>query len=145
MTYPDRFFPDADEARIVAAIRAFERRTSGEIRVHVERHLRRPPVDEAVRVFERLGMDATAERNGVLILLAPEEHAYAIIGDRGIDAVTPAGFWDEARDAMRPRFAAGDFVGGLEVGIALAGEALAEHFPYRDDDVNELPDEISYG
>lgn len=145
MTYPDRFFADADEARIVAAIRAFERRTSGEIRVHVEHHLRRPPVDEAIRVFERLGMDATEQRNGVLILLAPEEHAFAIIGDAGIDAVTGGGFWNGARDAMRPLFAAGDFVGGLIRGIEIAGEALAEHFPYRDDDVNELPDEISYG
>ena len=144
-SYPDRFFPDADEARIVAAIRAFERRTSGEIRVHVERHLRRPPVDEAVRVFERLGMDATAQRNGVLILLAPGERAFAIVGDAGINAVTGPGFWDGARDAMRPHFAAGDYVAGLEAGIALAGEALATHFPLLDDDVNELPDDISYG
>lgn len=145
MSSAERYFSDADEERVIAAIRAFERRTSGEIRVHVERHLRRPPVHEAVRVFERLGMDATQLRNGVLILLAPGERAFAIIGDAGIDAVTSESFWDEARDAMRPHLAAGEYVRGLEVGIAIAGEALAAHFPIQDDDVNELPDDISYG
>lgn len=144
MFYPRFIFDEEQEARIVAAIRAFERRTSGEIRVHVEHKLRRPPVDEAARVFEALGMAETRERNGVLILLAPGQRAFAIVGDRGIDAVTADDFWDGASAAMRPHFAAGDYVAGLEAGIRIAGEALAEHFPYRDDDVNELPDDISY-
>jgi uncharacterized membrane protein len=39
--------------------------------------------------FERLGMAATAERNGVLILVAPESQSFAVIGDRGIDERLP--------------------------------------------------------
>ena len=35
-------------------------------------------------------------------------------------------------------------VGGMSGGIALIGERLRDHFPHRDDDVNELPDDISY-
>ena len=145
MTYPERIFTEDEEARIVDAIRAFEARTSGELRVHVEHRLRRPPLDEAIRVFAALEMNLTAERNGVLLLLAPAQRSFAIFGDVGIDAVTPPGFWDAAAAAMRSPFAEGRFVEGLTEGIRLAGEALAEHFPRRDDDVNELPDEISYG
>ena len=145
MFYPRFVFDEAQEARIIAAIRAFERRTSGEIRVHVEHKLRRPPLDEAARVFEALGMTETRERNGVLLLLAPGQKAFAIVGDSGIDAVTAADFWAGASAAMRPYFAVGDYVTGLEEGIRIAGEALAAHFPYREDDVNELPDDISYG
>ena len=37
------------------------------------------------------------------------------------------------------------FVDGLESGIGMIGEKLRKHFPYRSDDVNELPDDISYG
>ena len=39
-------------------------------------------------------------------------------------------------------FKQGDITEGLGKGIRMAGEALATHFPYRKDDVNELSDEI---
>ena len=144
MDYPRTVFSQAEEAEVLAAIRALERRTSGEIRIHVEHRLRRPPLDEAKRVFAALGMHRTAERNGVLILLAPGQRAFAIFGDEGIDAVTDEDFWESTARAMRPHFARGAYVAGLVAGIREAGEALAAHFPYRDDDVNELPDDISY-
>jgi len=145
MFYPERIFSSAQEAEIVAAIRTFERRTSGEMRVHVEHRLRRPPVDEAVRVFEALGMQHTQARNGVLILLAPDQKAFSIFGDIGINEVTSDTFWSEACSSMKPFFATGDYVEGLKKGIAIAGEALAQHFPWQEGDINELPDEISYG
>lgn len=144
MFYPKHAFDQTEEAAIVNAIRAFELRTSGEIRVHVEHKLRRPPVDEAARVFERLGMTETRDRNGVLILLAPGQKAFAIVGDSGIDAVTPPDFWESTSATMRPYFAKAEYVAGLVEGIRMAGEALATHFPYREDDTNELPDDISY-
>ncbi len=144
MFYPRFVFTPSQEAEIVGAIRAFERRTSGEIRVHVEQKLRRPPLDEAKRTFESLGMTDTAARNGVLILIAPAQKAFAIVGDAGIDAVTGDDFWEGAANAMRPLFANGEYTEGLTRGIAIAGEALAEHFPYQTDDLNELPDDISY-
>ena len=144
MFYPTQVFTPEQEAAILTAIRAFERRTSGEIRVHIEHRLRRPPMDEAVRVFHALGMQHTAQRNGVLLLLAPAQRSFAIYGDTGINARTVKGFWDEAARAMQPHFAKGDFVAGLVAGIAIAGEALAAHFPWQEGDVNELPDEISY-
>ncbi len=144
MFYPAHVFSADEEAEIVAAIRRFELRTSGEIRVHVEHRLRRPPEDEAVRVFGSLSMQHTAERNGVLFLLAPGQRAFAVYGDEGIDAVTPDDFWTRTCEAMQPHFAAGEFVTGLTTGITIAGEAMATYFPYRDGDVNELPDDISY-
>lgn len=145
MFYPQRIFTSAQEEEIVAAIRSFERRTSGEMRVHVEHRLRRPPFDEAVRVFEALEMQHTQARNGVLILLAPDQKAFSIFGDVGINEVTSDTFWEETCAAMKPFFAKGEYVQGLITGIAIAGEALAEHFPWQEGDVNELPDEISYG
>ncbi|MFK8056999.1 MAG: TPM domain-containing protein [Saprospiraceae bacterium] len=145
MFYPERIFTSAQEEEIVAAIRTFERRTSGEMRVHVEHRLRRPPVDEAIRVFEALRMQQTQARNGVLILLAPEQKSFSVFGDIGINEVTSDTFWEETCTAMQPFFAKGEYVQGLIKGIAIAGEALAEHFPWQEGDINELPDEISYG
>ena len=79
---PDDFVKGLDGVRIVAAIREAEDRSRGEIRVHVAEG----PVDDARAAaqadFERLGMTATAERNGVLILVAPESQAFAVVHSR---------------------------------------------------------------
>ncbi|RMG43183.1 MAG: TPM domain-containing protein [Acidobacteria bacterium] len=125
------------------AIAAAERRTSGEIRVHLAAGGEGEIMERAARTFEQLGMTATRERNGVLFYVDVPARRIAILGDAGIHERVPEGFWDEVLSRVRERFAEGRFGKGLAEGIALAGEALAEHFPHRPDDVNELPDQIS--
>jgi uncharacterized membrane protein len=140
---PDTFLTPAEETKVLEAIAEFERRTSGEIRVHLAASAGADIMATARRVFEKLGMTATQERNGVLFFVAVEKHRFAVIGDAGIDQVVPDGFWDVVVDHVRERFRAQDVAGGLITGIHMAGKALAEHFPVAPDDVNELPDEIS--
>ena len=134
--------PPIERERVQAAIVAAEQRTSGEIRVLVLRASVDAPVAEARRQFDRLGMSATAERNGVLILLAPRSHAYAVIGDLGIHERCGDAFWQELAAAMGEAFKRGDFTAGLVLGVERAGELLAAHFPRRPDDRNELPDSM---
>ncbi len=129
---------------MIAAIRAAEARTSGEIRVHVERRCAGSATASAERWFRRLGMDATAERNGILFYVAVDDRAFAIVGGAGIHAKVGDPFWETLRDAMRDAFAKGEPAAGLKRAIDEAGLRLAEHFPRRGDDRNELPDEISY-
>lgn len=131
-----------DDERIVAAIAAAEQRTSGEIRVVVARERSEDPVASAQRHFERLGMTKTAERNGVLVFLCPHAQTFAVIGDRGIHEKCGQEFWTELAAAMSAHFKAGDFTGGLVLGIERAGALLATHFPRRPDDRNELPDTL---
>ena len=140
-----KFFSKDEETLIVDSIRRAELATSGEIRVHVEVGAEAPAISVAKRVFHQLGMDKTADRNGVLILLEVDRREFAIIGDEGIDKVVPASFWDSTRDVMQTHFRAGDFARGIELAVAEVGDQLKAYFPYRSDDVNELPDEISYG
>ena len=119
--------------------------TSGEIRVHIERRCKGEVLDRGAYLFEKLGMHKTVRRNGVLFYLAVDDHKFAILGDAGINAVTPEDFWDRIKENMQEEFRAGRFAEGLEAGIREAGKELKEHFPYLDDDVNELPDDISFG
>ena len=142
-THPHHFFAREEKKRIAQAIAAAEAKTSGEIRVHVEAESGGDPVARAQEVFARLGMDRTAARNGVLIYLAVRERRFAIIGDSGIDKVVPPGFWEETKEVMAGYFRKGKFVAGVAHGIESAGMHLAEYFPRRADDVNELTDEIS--
>lgn len=138
------FFTPEQQETIVRAIAEAEHSTSGEIRVHVETSCKVNVLDEAAWLFKKVGMHKTADRNGVLIYLALKERSFAIIGDSGINAVVPAGFWDAVRDHMQQRFSEGLFSEGLAEGVKMAGEKLREHFPRSKDDVNELTDAISF-
>lgn len=137
------FLTEADEADIVAAIRAAERETSGEIRVHIEASSEKDHFERAKDVFRELKMDATDLKNGVLIYMAVNDRHFVICGDKGIDAVVPDDFWDCTKDAMQDHFRRGDFKAGLIAGILRAGEKLREFFPWQEGDSDELSNEIS--
>lgn len=141
----EKFFTQEQKDQIVAAIEEAELSTSGEIRVHVENRCKEDVLDRAAYWFKKLSMHKTEQRNGVLFYLAVVDHKFAIIGDAGINAVTPDNFWDEIKEQMLDKFKEQKFSEGLSLGIMKAGKALKEHFPYQSDDVNELSNDISFG
>jgi len=138
------FFSEEQQAQILAAVREAEMETSGEIRVHIESSLKGDVLDRAAWLFKKLGMHKTADRNGVLFYLAVSDRKFAIIGDAGINAKVHAGFWDDISELLMKDFKEGKFTEGLSAGILLAGKHLKINFPHKPDDVNELPDEISF-
>ncbi|RDI16014.1 TPM domain-containing protein [Flavobacterium sp. AG291] len=139
------FLTSADEEAIVAAIQQAEKNTSGEIRVHIENHSEKPPLERAQEVFYQLEMHNTAMRNGVLFYVGINDRSFAIIGDEGIDKAVENDFWDCTKDVIINHFKEKRFKDGLVAGILRAGERLKTYFPYADDDKNELPDTISKG
>jgi uncharacterized membrane protein len=137
------FLAQLDQERIVAAIGDAERRTSGEIRVHVQPRVTGGELRHvAERTFERLGMTKTALRNGVLLFIASEERQFMILGDQGIDEKVPAGFWDDIAAKLTTRFKNAEFTDGIVDAITAAGEQLREFFPRADNDVDELSNAI---
>jgi len=139
------YFNKEDKEQISEAIREAERNTSGEIRVHIEGTCREEVMDRAAYLFEKLEMHKTALRNGVLFYLSMKDQKFAILGDVGINRVTPENFWEEIKETMLEQFRMGQYAAGLSEGIKMAGEQLKEHFAYQEDDVNELSDDISFG
>lgn len=138
-------FTDEDKKAIVKAIKEAEFHTSGEIQVHIEKKCREDVLDRASKIFAGLNMHETKERNGVLFYLAVEDKKFAILGDKGINSQVPDNFWNEIKERMQQKFRTGNFTEGLCEGILDAGKALKAHFPYDSDDINELPDDISFG
>lgn len=139
------FIGKQGKLRIEQAIKEAELDTSGEIRVHIESKCPSDPLQRAVYVFNYLKMYNTAARNGVLIYVAVESRMFAIIGDAGINKVVPDNFWNSIKDKMGEAFSQGRYVEGLAQAVKEAGESLKQYFPYRTDDINEQPDEISFG
>jgi uncharacterized membrane protein len=142
---PSQFFNEEQKKNITDAIKEAELNTSGEIRVHIESDCKSDVLDRATYIFEKLAIHKTELRNGVLFYLSINDRKFAILGDAGINAVTPDNFWEEIKETVINHFKKNEFDLGLSTGIKMAGEALKKHFPYQKDDVNELSDEISFG
>lgn len=132
-----------DEHEVIEAIRLAEKETSGEIRVHIEKHSNADHFKRATEIFHELDMHKTKQRNGVLIYLAMDDRQFVVLGDEGINAVVGDGFWDSTKDAMQSHFKNAEFKRGLVDGIARAGEQLQRFFPWEEGDTDELSNEIS--
>ena len=137
-------FTELEQEQISNAIAEAEKATSGEIRIAIEEHCEGDAFEQATSYFNKLGMDKTSRRNGVLIFLAYADHKFAIIGDKGINKVVPEDFWETTKVAMKAHFTAGNLAQGIIAGVVLAGEQLAHFFPSQHDDINELPNHIIY-
>jgi len=140
------FLSKLDHDRIIEAIRRAESKTSGEIRVYIQRgKFETDPVMLAQKKFQRLGMYKTRERNAVLIFVAPRAHKFAVVGDQAIHEKCGEQFWQHVVDEMRVHFQNEKFSHALTEAINEVGKVLATHFPRTSANTNELPDEIIEG
>jgi len=139
------FFTKDQRDDVKQAIMNAELDTSGEIRVHIDSKCKGEVMDRAYEVFNKLKIHKTERRNGVLFYLAIKNRKFAIIGDEGINKVVPDDYWEALKLEMLDAFREEKFTDGLVDGITSIGSYLKKHFPYQTDDVNELPDEISFG
>jgi uncharacterized membrane protein len=140
-----KYFTAENQLQIANAIRVAEMNTSGEIRLHIEKYCKGDVLDQAAYVFGKLEMHKTKLRNGVLFYLAVEDHKFAILGDAGINQKVPEDFWDKTKELVLSKFREGNITEGLTSGILMAGEQLKAHFPYLENDKNELTNDISFG
>jgi uncharacterized membrane protein len=140
------FLSKLEHDRIVQAIRDAESKTSGEIRIYIQRgkfHL--DPLLAAQKKFHQLAMDKTDARNAVLIFVAPRAHKFAVIGDQAIHEKCGEQFWQRVVDLMREHFQNQHFSDAIVQAINEAGKALARYFPRTSTSPNELPDDVIEG
>ncbi|MEP6810181.1 MAG: TPM domain-containing protein [Chthoniobacterales bacterium] len=137
------FLARLDHQRISGAIAAAELKTSGEIRVYIQRgETADDPLVLAQKKFLEFGMEKTAERNAILILVAPRARKFAVVGDEAVHQKCGEQFWQELVASMRVHFQQEKFTDALVEAIESAGQLLAAHFPRRPGDLNQLPDGV---
>ena len=141
-------FPPESRRRIAAKIAEEERQHSGEIVFVVEPHLEPLALlrgmsarQRAIDLFSSLRVWDTEHNCGVLIYLLLAERRIEIVADRGVDAHVGAKAWEKLCAAMGRDFAQGRFEEGVFAVIEEVSSHLKTHFPRREDDRNELPDE----
>jgi uncharacterized membrane protein len=139
---PHHFLKAVDHDRIVQAIAAAEKRTSGEIRVFISRHKTSDALHAAGLCFTKLQMTRTPLRNAVLIFIAPVSHQFAVVGDTAVHAKCGDNFWHEVVEGMEPSLKRGEFTEALVHGVEKVAALLAAHFPPSADGRNNLPDAV---
>lgn len=101
--------------------------------------------EQAVQGFFQQGLYKTREATGVLFFISLFERRVWVLADQGIN--------EKISQESLQTYAA-DIAKGIKEGraaealcqeIRRAGTVLAEHFPVRDDDINELPDQVMHG
>ena len=138
------FLSKLEHDQIVESIREAESKTSGEIRVVIQRgKLKSDPLLAAQKKFHRLDMHKTRERNAVLIFVAPRVYQFAVVGDQAIHEKCGEQFWQSVVERMRAHFQTEKFSHALVEAIQEIGSVLARHFPKSSTDKNELPNEIA--
>lgn len=136
------FIKSLDLEKIKQAIADAEEKSSGEIRVVITRKKVEDPLDEAKKEFVKLKMDRTRDRNGVLILFAPETQKFAVWGDIAVNEKCGTDYWRGIVDLMIPLLKENRFTEAIILAVEKIGSVLTEHFPRKPDDTNELSDDV---
>jgi putative membrane protein len=96
----------------------------------------------AMQQFLAHGLHLTQARTGVLIFAALADHQVEVIADEGIHACVSPEVWADAVAALTNGLRRNQPVEGMQQAIALCGQVLAEQFPPRPADINEVPDRL---
>jgi uncharacterized membrane protein len=141
------FVNDDELLRITNKIKECEKRTAGEICVSIKEQRSilqwRKPVDLlAKKEFARMGIGKTRDKTGVLIYILLKERRFFILADAAINKKVKENTWHIIKDGMQDLFKKGNFAQGILHGVEEVGKVLAEHFPVKPDDMNEISDRI---
>ena len=140
------FINQLDHDRIVEAIREAESKTSGQIRIYIQRgEVKGDPLESARKKFAELRIHETKDRNGVLIFVAPRAHKLAVIGDQGIHEECGDALWQSVVSRMTDHFTNERFTDAIVDAIQELGAVLSRHFPRQPGSKNELPDDVIEG
>jgi uncharacterized membrane protein len=142
-----QYLKEEDFSTISSEIGEAEKKTSGEIRVSIREkpgmlQMNKQISSIAASEFKRLKMNKTRDRTGILFFLLLSEKKFHIVADSGIHEKVGQKVWDSIRDEMQSKFREGNFCDGITLGIRRAGSVLAENFPIKHDDTNELPNDV---
>ena len=113
-------------------------------RLIVSKKLMKKKVNErAIRYFMESGIANTRERTGILIFMSLLERRVELLSDKGISKKIPQNKWEAIIQHIITGIKARRFSDHIIEAISRCGNLLAEHFPARTDDINELGDDLN--
>lgn len=144
-----KYFNDDDFLAISNAISKAEKKTSGEIRISIKEKRGFLNYSKSLKKlaeieFYRLQMNHTRDKTGILIFILLSERKFYILADEGINNKVEQSTWDKIRDEMQTEFSKGNFTSGIIDCINKVADILANFFPIKADDTNELSNKVEF-
>jgi uncharacterized membrane protein len=141
------YFSDDDFLLISDKIKEMEKLTSGEIRISMRSreivNKEKPDIRKlAEEEFYRLEMQNTRDKTGILIYLNLHLRQFYILADSGINEKAGQSVWDDVRNEIQAAFVNGQYLKGVLSGIESVGRILSRHFPIKEDDTNEISNQV---
>ncbi len=99
--------------------------------------------ERAKTAFLDHGLHRTREGTGILILICLFEHRVQVLADHGIHHAVPPETWQRVADLVTAGIRQGRTCDALCEAVTYCGDLLAEQFPPRRDDTDELPNLIT--
>jgi putative membrane protein len=94
--------------------------------------------EAAVTAFFREGLYRTRDATGVLVLISVFERWVCVLADRGIDEKLTSDVWQGVVASMVSGIKKQRQADAICEGIGKIGQLLADHFPIKPDDTDEL-------
>ncbi len=96
----------------------------------------------SLEVFYENNVSITRDRTGIMIFISLLERKVSVLADCGINEVVSKDYWNELVQTLTSDIAEGDMIQGVVKSINTCGSKLLDSFPIKDDDTNEVVDEL---
>jgi putative membrane protein len=96
----------------------------------------------AHQAFLSLQISQTRDATGIMLYVSLFEHMVVVVADKAINERHDAATWNGIRDLLVEGLKNNKPDEGFSQAIARCGEILAEHFPIKSDDTNELSNHL---
>jgi uncharacterized membrane protein len=141
------YLTEDDLNKISDEIKDIEKNTSGEIRLSIRRkrglfQKSLSPREVAIKEFNRLKMNNTAEKTGVLIFILFNERKFEIVADKGINSKISPSNWESISKNLSEEFKNCRYLDGILNCLRSIGDVLKTEFPVLPEDKNELSDDV---
>lgn len=96
----------------------------------------------AIQEFQKLGIEKTVGRTGILLALFPNRHQVVVVADKAINDRCPPGTWNKVVELIIKEAKKGQLIAGFCSGIKHCGKLLAKEFPKTRNNPNELSNHL---
>jgi putative membrane protein len=107
-----------------------------------KREMREEVAEAAFTAFHAHGLHDTRDKTGIILYVSVFERSVQVLADKGINDLVNPQAWEEVVAMVTDGIRAGNPGQALCAGVTRCGEMLAERFPIKPDDTDELPNLI---
>jgi putative membrane protein len=106
------------------------------------REMQEEVYQRSLEVFYENKVSMTRDRTGIMIFISLLERKVEVLADCGINEKVESNYWNDLVQALSSQISKGNMIDGVVSSIKTCGEKLTTSFPAKDDDTNEITDEL---